>query len=367
MSNKKVTIIFPFRDRDGKRVNSSLLSLKEQTIKDFEVIFVDYGSQEHYAKAIKEIVDAYDFATYHYVGHKGLLWNKSKALNFGIRKAESDYVITADVDILFKVNFIETVLEHAQPQSFSLFSIGYLSQQETQKQQLQLNLNSVKVSFEGETFGIGLFSKADLTNIRGLDEFFHFYGSEDEDLNLRLTLSGVKNNSIKDVLLYHQWHPRYPKKKDNQLTMLPRLNNILRLNQRHYLLHKEQQTTTVNTDNWGICYTEEDALLLNNPQVIRQIPNIKSHVDHFFGEELNGYKNKIVSVVITEDPYYESLKYQLKKLLGKQSQPFMTMKAVNDLILQKILYHYYNYNYAYSISEDLKRIHFTIQLKPTND
>lgn len=363
MSNKKVTIIFPYRDRDGKRVNSSLLSLKMQTVKDFEVIFVDYGSQDNYAKAIKEIVDGYDFATYCYVGHKGLLWNKSKALNFGIRKAKSDYIITADVDILFKGNFIETVLNNLQPQSFSLFRIGYLSQQETKKQQNQLNLNSVKVSFEGETFGIGLFSKSDLASIRGLDEFFHFYGSEDEDLNLRLTLSGIKHHSIKEVLLYHQWHPRYPKKKDDQLTTKPRLSNVLRLNQRHFIWHREQQITTVNTDKWGICFTKEDALLLDHPQVKRQLTNIKSHIDHFFGKELIGHNNKIVSIVITEDPYCKSLKFRVKKRFGKESQPYMTMKEVNDLVLQNILYHYYNCNYSYSISEDLKQIHFTIQLK----
>ena len=104
-------------------------------------------------------------------------------------------------------------------------------------------------------------------------------------------------------------------------------------------------------------------MLLDHPQVKRQLTNIKSHIDHFFGKELIGHNNKIVSIVITEDPYCKSLKFRVKKRFGKESQPYMTMKEVNDLVLQNILYHYYNCNYSYSISEDLKQIHFTIQLK----
>ena len=357
-----ITIIYPFRDRDVKRIASSLQSLENQTVKGFKVSFIDYGSKDSFSKPVKELIDKFDFAAYTYVAHSGLLWNKSKALNFGIRNAQSDYIITADVDILFRGDFIETVLKYAQRESFLLFRIGYLPKAVTEKQQSQLDIKAIETTFEGETFGIGLFPKTALQKIGGLDEFFHFYGSEDEDLNLRLTLSGVEQNSIEGVLLYHQWHPRYPKRKDKILTTVPRLTNILRLNQRHYLLHKEQKTAVVNDKNWGACFTKDDASILSHPHINIELMNIKSHVDHLFGHELAMHKDKILKVVITEDSYYKSFKYQLKMLLGKQTQPYLSMKAVNDLVLREILFHYRNYNYAYHVSEDLKRIQFTIDL-----
>ncbi len=36
---------------------------------------------------LEEVINEFSFANYHYIGHEGLLWNKSKALNYGIQKA----------------------------------------------------------------------------------------------------------------------------------------------------------------------------------------------------------------------------------------------------------------------------------------
>lgn len=357
-----VQIIFAFRDRDVDRVKLSLTSLKSQTQNSFNAIFIDYGSQDSYAHKVKEIVSRFTFATYYYVGHPGLLWNKSKAINYGLRKAQSDYIITADVDVLFTENFLETALKLSDPKSFSLFKIGYLSQRITKEQQKYLQLNGVQTTHIGDTFGIGLFPKSTLEAVGGLDEFFHFYGSEDEDLTYRVLLSGVTSNNCDELLLYHQWHERYPQKRDRQLTVMPRLRNVLRINQRHFLWHKDQKIVHPNPKTWGRCYRKDDAIILEDPKFKVHLDNISSHIEHFFGAAIYTYSGSVIQVVIREAPYFKSLKHQIKKAMGKQTQPFMTMKAINDLILKEIVFRYRDHNYAYEVSEDLKQVKFTIHL-----
>jgi len=363
----EIQIIFAYRNRDTARVRLSLESLRLQTYKNFKVVFIDYGSQDVYAQGVKNIVNEFEFATYCYVGHPGLLWNKSKALNYVIKKAQSEFIITADVDVIFTEHFMESALRLAQPNSFSLFKIGYLSKQVTKQQQQQFNLNQIQTSHIEDTFGIALFPKKALETVRGLDEFFHFYGSEDEDLNQRVQMAGYKLKRCDELMLYHQWHVRYPKKQDNVLHIHPRLTNVVRLNQRHFLWHKAHCKVQTNPKSWGNCYSKADLKSLERPDIIIQLDNILAHVEHCFGVVLAHHSNSIVQIIVSEAPYYKSLKYKLKQALGKQTQSYMTMKAVNDLILKEILYRYRDMNYAYKVTENLKHIYFTIDFKTRPD
>ena len=71
---------------------------------------------------------------------------------------------------------------------------------------------------------------------------------------------------------------------------------------------------------------------------------------------------EVVEVKFYMDAYYNSTKYQLKNKLGKQSQPYMTMKAVNDVILKQIIHNYRDHNYSYYIEDDLNNIIFRLEL-----
>ena len=79
--------------------------------------------------------------------------------------------------------------------------------------------------------------------------------------------------------------------------------------------------------------------------------------------ELPLFKSDIVKIIFKESTFYSSSKYKLKTALNKQTQPYLSMKEVNDLILQKILFNYRNDNYEYKVSKDLKTIEFTIDLR----
>lgn len=357
-----ISIIYAFRNRDAQRVRLSLQSLQHQTAQGFEVVFVDYGSDAAYASAAKSVVESFAYASYHYIAHPGLLWNKSKALNYGISQAKANYVFVADVDVVFKRDFFEFVEKIKSPKVFNLFQIGYLPQSIQLADYRLERFETYKASHIHETFGVGLFPKEALHTVSGLDEFFHFYGSEDADLNERLIQAGYTKSVDQDVWMHHLWHPRYPQKKDRLLTQTPRLWNVLRLNQQHYLWQKQQQRITPQQKPVTTYYTIKDLERLQKPSIQIKLPNIAAVVQHFLEVELPGYTDEIVSVAFYEDPYYRSLKHRVKKCLGKQSQPYCSLKKVNDRILQSIVFKYSNHNYSYSVSNDLKALHWVIEV-----
>ncbi|MCR9183526.1 MAG: glycosyl transferase family 2, partial [Flavobacteriaceae bacterium] len=172
-----------------------------------------------------------------------------------------------------------------------------------------------------------------------------------------------------EVYFKHLWHPRYPQKNDKYLSVQPRLYNAQRINQRHFLNQKELKITRApQQTHWGNCYSPSDKKKLENPDIELRLPNIKAVVTHFLREELKRYKGKVVSILFYEDPYYKSMKYKFKKLLGKQSQPYCSIKAVNDEILKTIVFDYRHCNYEFQVNENLKEISFFIDLKaPQNN
>ncbi|CAM4097178.1 glycosyltransferase family 2 protein [Gillisia limnaea] len=359
-----LSIIYPYRNRNVARVKASLVSLQEQTQQNFEVVFVDYGSEESYAQEVKIMVSGFGFATYYYVGNPGLLWNKSKALNYGILKVTTAYVFFTDVDVVFHPSLTAVMQQLATPVGFYLFTIGYLPKEINTKEAGQFSFEQRKPTHTGDTFGIGLFPLEALQKVEGLDTFFHFYGSEDADLNARLQQAGYALKYHKPLLIKHLWHPRYPVKKDNQLTVLPRLTNVQRINQRHFLRNREKGVIKPSRqDTMGKVISKEESDLLQKPTKIVKVNNILSHVEHFLGEELPSYTGEIIKVEFVEDPYFHTLKHKLKKLLGKQTQPYCSLKEVNDRMLKEIVFNYRDANYSFEISENLKSIIFCIRME----
>ena len=70
----------------------------------------------------------------------------------------------------------------------------------------------------------------------------------------------------------------------------------------------------------------------------------------------------MVKAVFFEEDYYKSTKYKLKLRLGKQTQPYISMKQVNDMILKEILYNYRDHNYSFRVEQNLKRIVFILEV-----
>lgn len=203
-----ITLIFGYKDRDITRVKRCFDSLAIQSLMDFKVVFVDYGSNLHYSKSIKKLIQSYTFCKYIYNYSEGHVWNRSHALNIGIRSADTNYIMTSDIDLIFSNDFIKNLLKNIKPNiefHSSAFSLPKNFNNWSKLKNKPTNFT------KRETTALGLcqvIQKEKIISIGGFDEFYRIWGVEDQDLNSRLKSLGCETKwlNLYDFPIYHQWH-----------------------------------------------------------------------------------------------------------------------------------------------------------------
>ncbi|WP_258101574.1 glycosyltransferase [Marinoscillum pacificum] len=250
----KLSIIFGFKNRDTVRVRRCLDSLQQQSLKEFHVCFVDYGSEDNVSGEIQALVQRYSFCKYVHVPSQGQFWNRGHALNIGVRQSKpSEYILTTDIDLVFPPNFIENLIGYLRPDREVHFSARDLSQGFDRWGDLH----------HGKLYGesrpntaLGLAQavlREKFEAINGFDEFYCIWGVEDEDLSERLTQIGVETKWVyrDDCVLYHQWHPTSGRRNFN----LPsRWQEFL-------VKYKEGNKSSIrNSEDWGTFKSERAVL-----------------------------------------------------------------------------------------------------------
>jgi GT2 family glycosyltransferase len=354
-------LIYPYRNRDVIRVKRSLESLKKQTNQNFRVLFVDYGSKPEIASSIKTIVESYAFSNYNYIHSQYQPWNKSRALNSIIRTLNDGYCFVADVDMIFRSDFIETAIQLQKPNSAVYFKVGFLSDKETQ---LDKNFNDYELKFESTAGATGLTMCPTniLKKVRGFDEFYHFWGSEDTDVHVRLKNAGYKVQFYEDgILMLHQWHKTYRLKETKELSRELQMSHIVRLNFQHLQTAIKEKKTIVNDISWGQIITkQQEKQCLEALKHSRHIPNVKEAIDHFVFVELPHLKSGTHAFKFIEDQTNKTLKYKAKKVLKKRVDTYYSLKEVNDIVLLYIIGSYRNHPYIFKVSKDTSNIEFSI-------
>jgi hypothetical protein len=358
-----LTLIYPYRNRDLQRIQRSLNSLTQQTVQDFKVRFVDYGSDPLHAERVKALVESYQFTTYSYHFTQYQPWNKSRALNSIIKTLYDGYCFVADVDMIFAEDFIETALSLQKPEHATYFKVGFLDNAET-KQDKAFEAYTIKFESTHEATGLTMCPVKLLYAINGFDEFYHFWGSEDTDLHVRLKNAGYQVNFYENkILMLHQWHKTYRLKETNSLSEDLQLSNIVRYNYKRLMEAISQKKTIVNDNTWGQPLNEQDFSSLSESTTHKQlIFNYVDHIDYYVFQELPNLSKGIHHVTFKSKKENTSLKYKLKKILGKRVDSYYTMKTVNDILLLHIISFYRNYPYFYRVNEDTKEIQFSIKI-----
>lgn len=356
-----LTILYPYRNRETERVKRSLDSLNEQTNSQFKVLFVDYGSDLISATAIRELISQYKFASYIYSFSEFQPWSRAKALNIGLKNVTTDYVFTADVDMIFSSNFVSKLQELKNPLKTYYFKVGFLNEKESG---LNKKFEDYTIDFSTGVGaqGLSFFYLKSVEEIRGYDEFLHFWGAEDIDIHERLMRTGIESIFYNDeILLLHQWHKSYRKSETENLSTDLQLKGIVKLNHQHLKYNQQNKITKVNTKNWGnlISEAEFNELEKADNQII--LNNKEEVIDHFLFVELSQSKEKIVFMKFVEDPFQHSLKYKIKQLLGKNVPKYYSLKEINDKLLLHIISFYNTCPYSYKIDKDLKGITFKIK------
>ena len=356
-----ITILYPYRDRELSRIKRSLDSLSEQSNKNFNVLFVDYGSEPELSKSVKELLSSYDFVKHIYSYHCNQPWSRAKAINIGLKQVETEYVFVSDIDMIFKRNFIEIVQQLKDPMVSVYFKVGFLSQLESKKNQ---TFEDYEISFfsKPSAQGLSLFPVEALKKVRGFDEFFHFWGAEDEDVHHRLAQAGYQISFYEEeILMLHRWHRTFRSLERDTLTKELQIKAISKLNEQYFFKNRDKKLVVVNSEIWGKSISKETYETLMNVRINSVILNNKEYIHHFLFIELPRLKDGIISVEFRASPNNNGLKYFLKKKMGKSVPSCYNLKEINDLLLLHLVSFYSNSIYSYTISDDLDSIQLRLK------
>lgn len=345
-----LTIVYIYKNKDVNRVRRSLESLNEQTVKNFKVIFVDFGSDDYYSIEVTSIINCYSFVEYIRSYHLNQPWSRSKAINIALKYLTTAYVFITDIDIIFKSDFVEVASSMCDPQFATYFKVGYLTENESNltKDFEEYTVNSESVI---GAMGMSLLPVKSLIAVSGFNEFYHFWGSEDQDIHFRLKLHGVTSRFYKEKMyLLHQWHPSYRKSSRNTLTKELQVHNISRFNQSHFEYIKAKRNKTVNLYNWGDLLTENDYKRLLHIDERVELCNRKDLIDHFLEVQLFDCDvERTIEFNIINTKGVKHNKIRLKNYLNLSTIEFYTLKKVNDLLLRKLTSTTLKLNYSYEV------------------
>ncbi|TXD81694.1 glycosyltransferase [Subsaximicrobium wynnwilliamsii] len=357
--SKALSVLYIYRNKDLHRVENSLNSLCQQSNNDFEIIFVDYGSTRNYKDGLSEFLKQYKNVKLIYSYHTDQPWSRPKAVNIGVKHCKSDYIFVADIDMIFRHDFISILHRIKHPNKSFFFKVGFLSEAESKK---NIPFREYAISFESKygAQGLSLFPRHALNEVNGLSEFIHFWGA-DNDVHNRLRNTGMETIFYDDkILILHQWHLIYRKTLEKFLTVEIQLSNVLRINMQHQINNDKGEISKVNVNPWGNIITKKQFDLLASAPVQRELVNIKSVVDYFLFYELPLHQTGVLSIQFYEDPFQKTLKYHAKKMLGKTVPLYYCLKEINDKLLLHIISFYNHFPYSYKVSGDLKTITFSI-------
>lgn len=247
----KLTVVVGFKDRDTSRVKRWSESLAQQSFTDFNVKFVDYGSQRALQAEVRDMLRAYDFCEYIYTETRGYFWNRSQALNIGARRAEGEYIATTDIDMIYERNFLEVVATHADPQK-DLHAFHYfLPRRFRDWDNITDYRDRLPNAGEGALGAFMCISRAVYQETGGFDEYYRYWGTEDQDLQERLSLLNIHLFNLNPyTAMYHQWHRRAD-------YWAPHFPDGAFGRMRTHLI-RQRGIVPRNGENWGRVLTAED-------------------------------------------------------------------------------------------------------------
>lgn len=355
-----LTLVLTNRDRDLRIVKTCLKSLSLQSDKEFKVFLVDYGSESDYIHYLKEVIKEFIFVELIICPVYGQLWNKSRSINIALKKCQTTYFLVGDIDLIFHPDFIKIGKELANPREVHYFQYGFLSLEESLKEQ---DFDAYKVDFKGsdEVTGTTLFPTEALMSLNGYDEFYHGWGAEDTDIHIRIKNAGLSVIfQDSEILVKHQWHPKAYRSENSSN---PFHSALERINHSYMNLTDQSKRLKVNIKNeWGKLPLETDyqELLQNKPdyKFVLDTEEIKLSAVLM---QLGNFMNEIVEITIKEVSLKAKFKEGLKKKLGKKSKTYLDLQVINNRILEEIVSIYRNNSYQYSFQRKKDEIKLKIK------
>ncbi len=203
------SFIVPYRNRDTTRVSNCLQSIHKQTFTDFEIIFIDYGSDLIIQKEIEKLCREFPQVKYYFFDTRYQMWSRAHALNLGVLQAKGRFLVIVDIDLIYPPNFADLLRKKIDDNTFVQYQCYYMPENHQDYQNLDFSKTyPYKVSSTKFAAGLIAIPKEKTYAIGGYDEYFKVWGVEDIDLKKRLLANGVQGKilSIDEAPTFHQWH-----------------------------------------------------------------------------------------------------------------------------------------------------------------
>lgn len=352
-----ISIVLTNRNREIKTVVNCLNSLQNQSDTNFECFLVDYGSNPDYLKDLEVVLQ--DFSNIKFIScpTRGQLWNKSRAINIVLNQCITPFFFVGDIDMIFHAEFIQELKNRASLDRATYFQVGFMSQSESQKNNL---FEDYQIAFKSnsEATGMTLYPTAVLKSINGYDEFYHGWGAEDTDVHIRLKNKGFDVVFFDEkILMKHQWHPKKYRSKES---LEPYHSQLEKINHRYIKQVKDNQIVVANKDNQiGILPLESKYNQLETIDKFSAFYSEVNEIDAFFYGTIHNLPKGVYQFDFKQHPLENDFKNSIKNWLGKDAFKFYSLDEINDKLLLIIILNFRNS--AYSLVFD--RVKKVLQLK----
>ncbi|KIG18647.1 hypothetical protein DB30_07662 [Enhygromyxa salina] len=243
----QLSAVIPVRDRSGPRLDNCLRSLRWQQLEPgaLEIVITDYGSSAEQAAALRDLCECYGVRLVR-VDANGV-WNRARALNYGIQQATGRYVFCTDADMIFAPNFVQTLLDTQAAERDAAFVVCHcrdlperLAEQTWTLEDFPQLLAAAPFRKATGTGACQVARREFFERVRGYDEGFSFWGQEDNDMRFRAGRAGLRQVWVQDqTAMLHQWHPSERGKQPLRKS----LNDVR--------FHLTKRVTVKNWRGWG--------------------------------------------------------------------------------------------------------------------
>lgn len=205
---RKYSIIIPVYNRPVE-IDELLESLTHQTLKNFEVLVVDDGSEIDSKKVVEKYREHLDVKYFHKENS-----GQGFTRNFGFKNASGDFFIVFDSDCIIPPHYLETVDKHLNENNLDAF--GGPDRDHKSFTPIQKAISYSMTSpfttggIRGSEKSLGAFHPRSF-NMGISREVFQTTGGylipkmgEDIEFSIRIINSGFKAGLIKDAFVYHK-------------------------------------------------------------------------------------------------------------------------------------------------------------------
>lgn len=207
-------------DLNSKSTQFFLASLFWQDNKDVEVVIADGGSDNY-----KELCD---YANLHIDLHMRVISHpigdaflRALLNNVGVRHSKGEYILATDADMIFRRDFTKVIIQNTSKDCILESRTFHMTQRRTNEIHNGIidpyaNFDDCKIGsrgtgrFTGSPGGCQCMHRDNWDQLRGYNEKYIGWGSEDRDLLKRAKLLGLKEKWTGKIasegMILHQWH-----------------------------------------------------------------------------------------------------------------------------------------------------------------